>query len=147
MLFRLVRPVKRSGSSIPYFVQRIPADVRARAIGRTLEIPLGDETARIRISGRADSIRFSLRTPDPHKVKLRHAAAAAYLETVWHALRQPEAITLTHKQATALAGEVYRVWAEEETEQTTAIVSISGDVKAEFVMPDEDEAIFAIRSC
>jgi hypothetical protein len=143
MLFRLVRPVKRSGSSIPYFVQRIPADVRASAVGRVLRIPLGDSTARIRISRQADSIRFSLRTRDPHKAKLRHAAAAAYLETVWHALRQPEPVALTHKQATALAGEMYRGWAEEETERTAAIVWTSDASSSEFVTPDEDEAIFS----
>jgi hypothetical protein len=75
MLFRLVRPVKRSGSSIPYFVQRIPADVRSGAIGRTLEIPLADSAVRIRITLRIDSVRFSLRTRDSHEVKIRHAKA------------------------------------------------------------------------
>lgn len=39
MLYRLVRPVKRPGSTIPQFVQRIPADVRAHAIGVSLAIP------------------------------------------------------------------------------------------------------------
>jgi hypothetical protein len=41
VLYRLVRPMKRSGSSKQQFVQRIPADVRPRAIGRTLTIRLG----------------------------------------------------------------------------------------------------------
>lgn len=44
MLLRLVRPVKRSGSTIPQFVQRIPSDVAGRAIGLTIMVPLGPET-------------------------------------------------------------------------------------------------------
>lgn len=41
MLFRLVRPMRREGSRIPYFVQRIPADVLPRAAGVQLAIPFG----------------------------------------------------------------------------------------------------------
>jgi len=36
MLYRLVRPVRRSGSRIPYFIQRIPADVKTRAVGLSI---------------------------------------------------------------------------------------------------------------
>jgi hypothetical protein len=41
MLFRLVRPVRRSNSSMSEFVQRIPKDVRAQAVGLSLDVPLG----------------------------------------------------------------------------------------------------------
>ena len=54
MLLRLVCAVKRSGSSIPQFVQRIPADVRHRAIGRQFTIRLGDESVAVRITARAE---------------------------------------------------------------------------------------------
>ena len=64
MLLGLVRPVKRSGSRNPQFVQRSPADVRCRAAGLALNVPLGDETVRVVISPTAASVRFSLRTAD-----------------------------------------------------------------------------------
>lgn len=45
MLYRLVRPVKRTGSSKQQFVQRIPADLRERMVGMKLAVPIGEETA------------------------------------------------------------------------------------------------------
>jgi integrase len=122
MLFRLVRPVKRFGSSMNQFVQRIPADVRAHAVGLRLAIPLGDFTLIHLITATAKSVRFSLRTRDPVETKLRQAAAVAHLETVWQSLRATKPISLSHKQATALAGDLYRAWADgEEREQTTGM--------------------------
>jgi hypothetical protein len=58
MLLRLVRPMKRSGSSVPPFAQRVPADVWHRAIGRTLDVPLGlAGIVTIRITDRMASVR------------------------------------------------------------------------------------------
>jgi hypothetical protein len=122
MLFRLVRPVKRFGSSMSYLQQRIPADVRPRAIGRKLAIPIGDQTHLFVITAHVPSVRCSLRTRDPSETKIRHVKAMAYLETVWRALRNTSPISLTPKQATALAGELYRAWAEgADQEKVTAI--------------------------
>lgn len=114
MLFRVVRPMKRDGSRIPIFVQRIPADVMSRAVGVRLAIPLGDSFVFVTVSTRAQSVRFSLRTADPSHVKSRQAIAAAYLEGVWAALREDAPVKLSHRQATALAGELYRVWSDGE---------------------------------
>ena len=102
MLFRVVRPMKRDGSRIPMFVQRIPTDVMSRAVGTRLAIPLGDAFTFVTVSARAQSVRFSLRTAD------------AYLEGVWTALREDAPAKLSHRQATALAGDLYRVWADGE---------------------------------
>ncbi len=146
MLFRLVRPLKRPGSSIPQFTQRIPADVRSRAIGRTLAVPLGASTVHLTITAKTESIRFSLRTREPAEVKVRQATAAAYLETVWRALRQqPEAVSLTNRQATALAGELYRAWAAgEEREKTIAVeLTPQGAWVPASVTPSEEAAAFA----
>lgn len=54
--------MRRDGSRIPSFVQRIPADVRAKAAGIELAIPLGDEFVFVTPSESAQAIRFSLRT-------------------------------------------------------------------------------------
>src|SRR5882762_6200238 len=107
MLFRLVRPVKRSGSRNRQFVRRIPSDVRGKATGLKLSIPIGEQTQAVTVSPRSQSVRLSLRTDDPAEVKIRLAVVDAYLENVWQALREDAPVTLTHRQATALAGELY----------------------------------------
>ena len=89
MLLRLVSPMRRSGSAIPQFAQRIPAEVRLRAIGRVLDVPLGPAgDVRVRITPNMETLRFSLRSRDPSEVKQRHATVAAYLEKVWAGLRR-----------------------------------------------------------
>ena len=122
MLFRLVRPLKRSDSSIPQFVQRIPADVRQRAIGQTIVVPLGDGHVAVTIGPAARSVRFSLRSGDPSEAKRRQGIVAAHLEGVWRSLRETKPVSLTNRQATALAGELYAAWVDGEgRERTTAV--------------------------
>ena len=89
MLYRLVRPMRRKGSRNAYFVQRIPSDVKAQAVGLRLAIPVGDTTHHVQVGAHAKDIRFSLRAADPSEVKVRQAAAAAYLERM--ALDHPAA--------------------------------------------------------
>jgi integrase len=125
MLFRLVRPVRRSDSSKEQFLQRIPKDLLARAARLSLSIPLdSNTTVHLTISPKAEAVRFSLRTRDPSETKTRHARATAYLETVWRALRQDAPIPLTNRQATALAGQLYRAWALGEGGERTTSVTI-----------------------
>lgn len=51
----------------------------------------------------------------------------AYLEGVWQALRNDAPVHLTHRQATALAGELYRVWADSESRaRSVAMVHTPG---------------------
>jgi len=125
--------VKRTGSRNRHFVRRIPVDVKAKAAGLTLAIPVGDETQAVVITARAQSIRLSLRTADPAEVKARLIQVDAYLDNIWRGLRDDAPISLTHKQATALAGELYRVWVNGEgRERTTAI-----EHDPEFNFPDD----------
>lgn len=106
MLFRLVRPMKRDGSSYAQFAQRIPADLKDRMVGMKLAIPVGDEIISTTISDKTRIIRFSLRTSDPSEVKDRQAGAAACLEQIFRSLRAIVPISLTHRQAVALSGKV-----------------------------------------
>lgn len=127
MLFRLVRPVKRKGSRNRHFVRRIPSDVTSKAVGMKLSIPVGEQRVAVVISPRAQSVRLSLRTDDPVEVKSRAAAVDAYLENIWRALREDAPVSLTHRQATALAGELYRAWVNGEgRERAIAIVHTPG---------------------
>lgn len=156
MLYRLVRPMRRSGSSAIQFVQRIPADVRPRAIGRTLNIPLlprvagaGGETVRVTITPKMPAIRFSLRSHDPALVKLRQASAAAYLETVWQAFRRDKPVMLSNRDAHALAGELYRAWADGRRDGDTLAATHDPATgrwhieQLDQLPPDEEEAAFA----
>ena len=138
MLYRLVRPVRRSGSRIPYFVQRIPADVKSKAIGLKLNLPIGDETGPVTITAKTSMVKVSLRTAEPTEAKVRQAKLAAYLETVWQALREDSPIPLTHRQATALAGRLYRAWASGEgREQTTSVIVMpNGEWKPDYASAD-----------
>ncbi|HWM47687.1 MAG TPA: recombinase XerD [Xanthobacteraceae bacterium] len=137
MLFRLVRPLKRPGSRNPQFVKRIPADVRPRAAGLKLAIPVGDSTQTRTVSGRAHFIKLSLRTNDPAEVKARLAVVDAYLENVWRGLRATAPVSLTHKQATALAGELYRGWAQgADSERALAVEHVPG-IGWQRVIPEE----------
>lgn len=63
--------MRRDGSRNAYFTQRIPADIRDRAVGLRLAIPIGDSFAFVQPSGGAQSIRCSLRTDDPSEAKKR----------------------------------------------------------------------------
>ncbi|MGE0340174.1 MAG: DUF6538 domain-containing protein [Xanthobacteraceae bacterium] len=140
MLFRLVRPMKRKSSSNPYYVRRIPTDVLGKTNGLTLSIPVGSETRLLAITTRTEAIRISLRTNDPVEAKRRLAAIDEYLEGVWKALRQGEEVPLSHRQATALAGDLYRAWADGEgRERTIAVEHIPGEgwkrVEADYLEP------------
>ncbi|HRF07561.1 MAG TPA: recombinase XerD [Xanthobacteraceae bacterium] len=146
MLFRLVRPMKRKSSRNPYYVRRIPTDVRGKATGLNLSVPVGSETQLVVITPRTQSIRISLRTSDPVEVKRRIATIDQYLEEVWKALRQGDEMPLAHKQATALGGELYRAWANGEgRERTTAMEYVPGkgwkEFDADYLEPDIWEAV------
>lgn len=137
--------MKRPGTSFHQFQQRIPADIRGRATGVALDVPIGSETVRITITAAMTTVRFSLRTRDPQETKIRQAIAAAYLETVWRALRQPDATALSNKQAHALAGQLYRAWSDEDRETTIAIELRGGEwiSASPFADAGEEAAAFA----
>nr|AWL92643.1 recombinase XerD [Bradyrhizobium ottawaense] len=119
--------MRRDGSQNKWFAQRIPADVRRKVIGVELAIPLGDSFVFVTPSESTQAIRFSLRTADPSEAKTLNAIAAAYLEGVWQALRNEAPLHLSHRQATALAGDLYRVWADSESRaRSVAMVHTPG---------------------
>lgn len=139
MLFRLVRPVKRKGTRNLQFNGRIPTDLLDRVRGRTLHVPVGAETVACIISAKATHVRLSVRSHDPFEVKKRTAEIAAYLETVWKALRISAPVSLTHKQATALAGDLYRSWAEPDRSRHLAVDVDEGGVSFVHDSSEEEE--------
>ncbi|AWN49517.1 recombinase XerD [Methylobacterium terrae] len=144
MLYRLVRPVKRPDSSVPQFVQRIPTDILPLVAGRALSLPLGTETVLVRVTPKMRSIRFSLRTRDPAEVKARQGQVASALERHWTALRNGAPTSLNHRQATALAGNLYRSWADAGADRTLAVQHMpDGSWARVRATPEEEAAGFA----
>ncbi len=136
--------MKRPDSSIPQFAQRIPRDVLPLIAGRTLVLPLGCETVRVRFTATMRSVRFSLRTRDPAEAKARQGQAAAALERFWVTLRTDAPAALSHQQATALAGELYRAWSDGGADRTIAVQHTpDGRWERTRSMPAEEEAAFA----
>lgn len=146
MLFNLVRPLKRSGSTKHQFVKRIPNDLRKRMVGRKLAIPIGDETAFVTITAAMDTIRCSLRTSIPSEVRQRQAEAAAYVEAIFESVREDKPLALTHRQVVALSGRLYRSWAADLERSTTIalIQSEDGGFERDYdsLGPDEMEAAY-----
>jgi len=66
-----------------------------------------------------EAIGLSLGTSDPLEVKARTARLDEHLEQVWARLRENRPTALTHKQAVALAGGLYRAWAAGEGRERT----------------------------
>ena len=87
MVLRMTRPHKRLDSSFLSYRKRVPDDLRA-------------------IVGKRE-IKISLRTRDPAEAKIAHAKVAAEIEARWAQLRRG-VISVSQKQAVAMAGEIYR---------------------------------------
>lgn len=102
--------VKRRESSNIQFVKRIPADVLEDAIGKTIALPLGPERVWVTITPRTTAVRLSLRTASAMEAKARCRDIEAHLHLFWQSLRRTKPTRLTHRQATALAGDLYQHW-------------------------------------
>jgi integrase len=139
MLYRLVSSVQRKGSRNRQFVQRIPADVRPRLIGRNLSVPVGLETHSITVTSKMETIRISLRTADPSEAKRRQAALVSHFDQVWAAMREDAPRTLTHQQAVALAGEFYRGWVRPDSERTMTVTVGGGEAVIGYRDPMQDQ--------
>jgi enoyl-CoA hydratase/carnithine racemase len=114
----------RDDSGNGYFYRRIPADIVPLARGLKLSLPVGEEFVSVTLSPKATHVKRSLRSSDPREVKARTARLEAHLEEVWARLREDRPATLTHKQAVALAGELYREWAAGEGRERTLSVTL-----------------------
>jgi integrase len=92
-----------------------------------------------------NAVRCSLRTNDPSEAKRRQANAAAYAETVWRGLREDQPVALTNREATALAGRLYRAWALGEGRERTSAAAYSRETgwQSDEITPEEQEAAFA----
>lgn len=141
MHFRLSIPVNRKGTRNYQLVKRIPLDLRKRMVGMRLDIPIGDEPVKtVVITPSTQAVRVSLGTADPAEVKLRQGEALGYLERVFAAVRTGAPISLSHRQAVALSGRLYRSWASSEPGRGERVMSVSvGDDEGPWEIDDGDE--------
>ena len=121
--------MRRNDSRNAQFAQRIPADVRERLSGKTLDIPLDGETVSVAIGPKTSAIRFSLRTADPSQAKRRQAEVAAHLETVFKGLRESRPVSFTHRQAVAFSKRMYEGWADPKYELGITIEVFSSTMR------------------
>ncbi|MDR3498111.1 MAG: tyrosine-type recombinase/integrase [Parvibaculum sp.] len=106
MVLMVARPHRDTKSGVYYLRERVPADLLASARGTFVTLPVGQTFTRARVG---DVVKVSLRTKDNGDAKRLFAVAHAALEMHWEALRQGPR-KLNHKEAVALAGEVYRAF-------------------------------------
>jgi integrase len=104
MALKMARPIKLGGSNILQFKARIPIDLRDKVRGERITLPVGDELATVLAR---NTIQVSLRTNDPNEARRRHAKVSTTLLELWAAKRNGSQ-SLTHEQATALAGATYQ---------------------------------------
>lgn len=111
MGLRMTTATKRADSTLQQFQKRVPKDVLARARGRSYPLtlpafgPVPEQVIEVTIR---PALSFSLRVRDPAAAKARVGAVTAQLEQIFASLRGGP-VELTHKQAVALSGEVYRL--------------------------------------
>lgn len=118
MVLSINRPMKRKGSSFSQFRKRVPDDVLTIARGKRCVVTLPPERPdgdHIHVKFTIGAgIRFSLQTRDPALARQRNAAVTEQVERLFAELRAgpPPPQSLPPKQIVALAGEVYRLFAE-----------------------------------
>lgn len=127
LLNRLVSAVKRQGTQNLQYKKRIPADVRERMVGLPMLVPIGSERVAYVANAQTETIRLSLRTSDPAQGKIRLAEVSAFFETVWSSMRATAPISLTHRQAVALSGDLFRAWAADQEGGRSVGVEFNSD--------------------
>lgn len=138
-------PTRQSRSKPILFVKRIPPDVLGRTAGIKLDIPVGNALIPMLLTEKAKVVSLSLRTPHQAEALRREATILSYLDNVWAALRQAKPLSLGNRQLTAIAGELYRSWADGEgKERTLTLTRIGGTfIRDEVELEAEQQAFEA----
>ena len=118
---------------------RVPADLAPKMRGRRVTLPFDDSVVTVVAT---DKVAFSLRTKDPALARARFTPAYAALAKHFDDVRAgPRPVT--HKQAVALAGEVYRRHVERHENDPALTPEAAGAALREM---DEDVASWRFGS-
>jgi len=110
MAFVMAHPWKHPGTGIYYLRNRTPLDLLPKVKGRTVTLPIDDQTARVRVGAQ---VKVSLRTKEIAAAKMRFVKANGALEAFWEAVRNGP-ISLTNKEVWQLAARMYHDFVEFE---------------------------------
>ncbi len=112
----MARPVKIKDSPNSQYRTRIPRDVLDKARGQTVTVEIDDRPVSFRIGPTGAAVKFSLRTSIPHEIRARHRAVAAQVSD-WFDMLRTGITTLSQRDAVALAGEWYRWFTSQHSEE------------------------------
>jgi integrase len=93
-------------STYYWYRQRVPTDLKSLAKGKTVLVTVDCIARHLTIGS---ELKVTLSTKDPAVAKVRARDVQDQFDLIWASVRTAE-VTLSHKQAVALAGEVYRDW-------------------------------------
>ncbi|MCX8255324.1 Phage integrase family protein [Beijerinckiaceae bacterium RH AL1] len=102
----------RFANGVYHLNVRVPIDLVARLRGTTVTLPVDGLDVTVRTG---DKVIVSLRTTEKLEARRRFTPAFAALQAHWNAVRLGPK-PLTHKQAVALSGDIYRVMVDREDE-------------------------------
>jgi len=108
MVLKMASPWKDPKTGTFYLRVRVPSDLVTKVKGQTISLPVGGATIRVKAG---ESVKVSLRTRDPREAKAWFATTLTALNAYWEAVRKGPK-KLSHKEAVALAGEIYRTFVE-----------------------------------
>lgn len=103
MVLAMPSPFKHPKTGVYWFRQRVPADIRAVAKGKTAYIHIGARTAPYTIGA---ELKVSLGTKDPAEAKDRASNVEGQFRSLWDTFRGGQT-KLSFKNVTALSGELY----------------------------------------
>ncbi len=152
MALRMTRPTRRSGSTMLRFTKRVPKHLRDKAQGKPVIIDFpangSDPAHRVEAHVGKGVVSFSLHTRDPAVARERTGIATAHLEALFAALERGN-VSLTAKQAMALAGEWYHQFMAEHEDDPPSIKELAAFAHAYseevFSHYDDDEKALRIN--
>lgn len=103
MVLRMPSPYKHPSTGIYWFKQRVPARLIGAAKGQVVTVTVDEFSCVVKIG---EYIKVSLRTKEPAEARRRGREAEEEFSRIWLSFENGT-VSLTLKQITALAGEMY----------------------------------------
>jgi hypothetical protein len=113
VIIQMSQPWRHPKTGVLYFRGRVPSDLVRFLSGRSIAVDVEGVASTVKLGS---LVKVSLRTKDAAQARLRHASVQVQLQQRWAAARKG-AVSLTHKDLVALAGEWYRDLVHEHHEE------------------------------
>lgn len=103
MVLQMPRPYRHPKTGVYWYRQRVPAHLRTLAKGKQVVVRVDGVPSTYKVG---DELKVSLRTKDPLEAKRKAMDVQAEFDRIWQSFTE-QPISLTLRQAVALAGEFY----------------------------------------